>query len=195
MGARGDCVPGHGVVARAWLAGCLRATSGNTADTAWQYCPGSRSDTPPRQALVRLGLNEGARPADVSQRSSCRRGKFGRFSLETLIRHLARLQHRDITVARGCRTPKSRAHVTTRLGERGPVPGAQAGAILPGSIGSIARGCAEGIGARSTRAMKAVARALDRATQGLMVRPTRAVSRSASRPNESARTPAACAVV
>ena len=55
MGARGDCVPRHGVVARAWLAGCLRATSGNTADTAWQYCPGSRSDTPPRQALVRLG--------------------------------------------------------------------------------------------------------------------------------------------
>jgi len=52
MGARGDCVPRHGVVARAWLAGCLRATSGNTADTAWQYCPGSRSDTPPRQALA-----------------------------------------------------------------------------------------------------------------------------------------------
>jgi len=84
--------------------------------------------------------------------SESHRGRLDRFLLATLIRYRARLQHRDITVARGCRTPKSRAHVTTRLGERGPVPGAQAGAILPGSIGSIARGCAEGIGARSTRA-------------------------------------------
>ena len=138
MGARGDCVPRHGVVARAWLAGCLRATSGNTADTAWQYCPGSRSDTPPRQALVRLGSERRRSPfrcvaTFVMPRcepipalehrpriSESHRGKLDRFLLATLIRYRARLQHRDITVPRGCRTHKSGPHVATRLGERGP---------------------------------------------------------------------------
>jgi len=43
---------------------------------------------------------------------------------------------------------RARRHWTS---ERGAVPGAQAGAILPGGIGSIARGCAEGIGPRSHR--------------------------------------------
>jgi len=146
MGARGDCVLRHGVVARAWLAGCLRATSGNTADTAWQYCPGSRSDTPPRQALA-------GKPIQRMRGSGA--SYLARWSTDTQPRRsgAVALPGAGARLRRDRRKRKDLVAANeSRIGERGPVPGAQAGAILPGSIGSIARGCAEGIGARSTRA-------------------------------------------
>ena len=159
MGA-GELREAQCVVARAWLAGCLRATFGNTADTAGSIATGSRSDTPPRQALAGWGPNDGARPADVSQRSSSRaaipfpRSCIGRRSqscagkarlflardADPLPRATAaprRYQRR----ARGCLTRKSRAHVATRLGERGPVSGAEPRQywVLQGIPGNAAR--------------------------------------------------------
>ena len=117
---------------------------------------GSRSDTLPRQALVRLGSERWRSPGrcvatfvmprrdpipalkqqlvaaacssllpERAAHLGLRRGKLDRFSLETLIRYLARLE--IAWHARAGRARASRAQSACRLGERGPVPGAQAG--------------------------------------------------------------------
>ncbi len=117
---------------------------------------GSRSDTPPRQAQA--GFRSGSRvPRDTrgaAAPATSEHAVGSPLALGMLI--AASPAQIALTLpAGGSAHSKLRRYKVvnpTLVGERGSVPGAQAGAILPSSIGRIARGCAEGIGPRSTRA-------------------------------------------
>ena len=93
---------------------------------------GSRSNTPPRQALAGIG--------PVCSHKECAACKAVRTSSRCRVGFQWRSQRAECRMPCEARSRIQALRVTRKgqRGERGPVPGAQAQAILPGSIGSIA---------------------------------------------------------
>ena len=168
--------------------GCLRATSGNTADTAWAVLPPARAPTPPpRQALAGIQIRSarriraGAASARRDRMPASRRSALASRA-RNAVRQDAGATHavagwRQVDRAssaphpRGIksrtkvkRQPKADQSSAGRCPEREPV------AILPGRIGSIAGGRAEGIVPRSTRAQTPESRGNRVARRGQLAR-------------------------
>ena len=149
--------------------GCLRATSGNTADTAWAVLPPARAPTPPpRQALAGIQIRNarriraGATSARRDRMPASRRSALASRA-RNAVRQDAGATHavagwRQVDRASSARIRAGSGHarksdVNGRLTSRARVGARSASRwqYCPGSIGSIAGGRAEGIVPRSTR--------------------------------------------